>query len=87
LAWDAPAEGGQVNGYRLYYGTSAGNYHNSVDLGTAPQNTISGLDEETTYHIVVRAYNEAGESPDSNTVTWESSDTTPPLPPDQVLAD
>jgi len=82
LAWD-PSEG-EVKGYRIYYGTQSHNYTMSVDAGNVTQFTVSGLDEGKTYYFVVRAYNEVGESGDSNEVTWTYRDTTPPLPPSGV---
>ena len=78
LAWDPNAE--PVDGYRLYYGTSSGSYTQSMEAGTATQATLTGLDTDTTYYIVVRAYDVDGESGDSNEVTWQQStpDTTAP---------
>lgn len=79
LAWDGSS--GEVSGYRIYYGTSAGHYTQNVELGNVTQHTLSGLSEGVTYFFVVRAFNSAGESGNSNMISWASQDTTPPLPP------
>ena len=71
LAWDPNAE--PVDGYRLHYGTSSGIYTHSMDAGNATQATISGLNTDTTYYIVVRAYDADGESGNSNEVSWQQS--------------
>ena len=78
LAWDGSS--GTVTGYRVYYGTSSGNHPNSHEVGSATQCALSSLplNEKTTYYFVTRAYNDAGESGDSNEVSWTVPDTTPP---------
>ena len=78
LAWDPNAE--PVDGYRLYYGTTSGVYTDSMDAGDTTQATLTGLNLDTTYYIVVRAYNIDGESGNSNEVSWQQSspDTTAP---------
>lgn len=58
LAWD-PASG--AAGYRVYYGTSPGQYTGSVAVyGTST--TLTGLQNCTTYFVAVKAFNAAGES-------------------------
>jgi hypothetical protein len=55
LAWDDlndPA----VTGYRLYYGTSSGNYTQSHDAGLSTQAVLNGLSSCTDYYISVKAY-------------------------------
>ena len=69
LSWTAPvarADGSplslaDIEGYRIYYGTSAGNYPNSVDIndGTAEQLTLRDLPVGT-YHLVMTTYDTAG---------------------------
>jgi hypothetical protein len=69
LSWTAPvarADGSplslaDIEGYRIYYGTSAGNYPNSVDIndGTAVQLTLNNLPVGT-YHLVMTTYDVAG---------------------------
>ena len=69
LSWTAPvarADGSPISlhdieGYRIYYGTSAGNYPNSVEIndGTAVQLTLNNLPLGT-YHLVMTTYDTAG---------------------------
>ncbi|MBN1103279.1 MAG: fibronectin type III domain-containing protein [Deltaproteobacteria bacterium] len=83
LAWDAPEGETPVTGYRIYYGTTPESQPTKVEAGKPSplQTTVGQLAENQTYYFVVRAYNDAGESPDSNKITWSYTDTTPPLPP------
>jgi len=76
LAWDPSS--GTVTGYRIYYGTSSGSYPNKVDVGNVTECTISNLQEGVTYYFVARAYNDYGESGNSNEVSWTAGDTDPP---------
>ena len=59
LAWNASSG---ADGYRLFYREEGQNYnYNSPDWeGTGTTCIIPGLDESTTYHFVVRAYNTNG---------------------------
>ena len=87
LRWDAST--GDVSGYTIYYGLSIGNYTFSKDVGNVTQYALDNfsLSEGTTYYFVVRAYNESGESEDSNVSSYampSAGDTTPPLPPEGV---
>ncbi len=69
LSWTAPvarADGSplslaDIEGYRIYYGTSTGNYPNSVDIndGSAVQLTLNNLPVGT-YHLVMTTYDVAG---------------------------
>ena len=54
LAWDAVAN---ATGYRLYYGTSSGNYPSSVDAANQTTVTVSGLTDGARYYFAVKAYN------------------------------
>lgn len=88
LAWSTPTTGGAVANYTLYYaeGTTVG----TTFKKTVPA-TILGIDFTAlnvaagrTYTFIVRCSNEAGESPDSNSVTYTLPSFTPPvdvLPP------
>ena len=78
LAWDPSS--GEVDGYMIYYGTSHGNYTNNIDVGNVTDYVVTGLEEGVTYYFVARAYNQYGESGNSNEVVWPetSTDTTPP---------
>ena len=79
MAWDASS--GDPAGYRIYFGTSTGVYTGNVDVGNVTEYTLAGLAADTTYYFVVRAYNESGESGNSNEVPWiyETADTEPPV--------
>jgi hypothetical protein len=59
LAWD-PVPGAQ--GYRIYYGTSAGSYPQSLDVGNTVSTSLSGLTDCSTWFVAVKAYNSMGES-------------------------
>jgi len=69
LAWDASSG---ADGYRLFYREDGQSYnYNSPDWeGPGTTCTIPGLDESRTYHFVVRAFNDNGESGDSNEETY-----------------
>jgi hypothetical protein len=71
LLWDASS--GNPIGYRVYYGTTQGSHPYRVDVGNVTEYTLTGLEEGVTYYFVARAYNDAGESGDSNEVSWISS--------------
>ncbi len=60
LAWDA-VEG--ASGYRVYYGTSSGDYTRSVSVGNSTTGRLTGLENCKRYYMAVKAYNSAGESP------------------------
>jgi len=80
LAWDAPASGGAVEGYKIYWKAAGGSYSDANSMSvTGKSCTVSGLDEAKQYYFVVKAYNAAGLSPSSNEVTWSYSDSTPPV--------
>ena len=79
LQWTAPvtrADGtplslADIDGYRIYYGDSAGNYPNRVDVsdGTAQSATITDIPVGT-YYIVMTTYDFGGlESAFSSMVT------------------
>ena len=59
LAWDAVSG---ANGYRVYYGTSAGQYTDFEDVGSSTRIDLEGLDDCTTYYLAIKAYNQNGES-------------------------
>ena len=89
LQWDAVA--GDVQGYKIYYGTSSGSYPYSKNVGNVTQYPLPNLylTDGTTYYFVVRAYADAGESENSNETTYtvpSLGDTTPPLTPQGVKA-
>ncbi|QBQ54429.1 fibronectin type III domain-containing protein [Nitrosococcus wardiae] len=100
LAWDDISEP-SVSGYKLYYGSSRGNYNHSIDVGNQTSYTLTGLESEKTYYIAAKAYNQdkSKYSDFSNeiTATLPSSttssepnineDTVPPIEVGEVIAD
>lgn len=80
LTWDAPTnpDGTTITdiiGYKLYYGTSSGNYSTIIDVGNQTSYTINNLSAGT-YYFVVTDYNSTGdESSFSNEVTKTISGT------------
>jgi hypothetical protein len=74
LQWDPndPAP----DGYRLYCRMEgqAYDYGDYIDAGESTTSTVTGLDEETTYYFVVRAYVGDDVSGDSNEVVFNPSD-------------
>lgn len=69
LNWTAPttrADGAplslaDIEGFRIYYGTSAGNYPNTVDIndGSAQAATVNDIPTGT-YHVVMTTYDTSG---------------------------
>lgn len=85
LAWNASS--GVVQGYKVYYGTANGGpYTGSANAGTATSYVLNNLplQERVTYYFVVRAFNQAGESANSNQTSYSVTDSTPPAPPKGV---
>ncbi len=87
LSWDPPttnADGSPLTdlaGYKIYYGTTSGNYTNNIDVGNVTTYKVVDLTEGLTYFFVVSAYDTLGNESDySNEVSKkiESVDTTPP---------
>jgi hypothetical protein len=76
LAWDANT--GPVDGYRAYCREQSEEYNYSQPAweGSSTTCTIYGLDDNTTYCFVVRAFNEFGESGDSNEAVYSPSSST-----------
>ena len=82
LAWDAVAG---ATGYRLYYGTSSGNYASNVDAQNQTSATLTGLTDGARYYLAVKAYNSTTTSNFSNEVSAvvpASSGTSNPFMPD-----
>ncbi len=63
---------GVVRGYRIYWGkTKEGPYPNRLcDVVGTELQYAAKLDRKQTYYMVCRAYNEYGESDNSNEVIW-----------------
>lgn len=90
LAWDAVPG---ATGYRVYYGTTSGQYTGSV-TSTGTSATLSALQDCTTYYVAVKAYNSSGESSEfSNELTgWSRPTVTSATPSaamqgDQIVVD
>jgi len=66
FTWQANPSSENILGYRIYYGTTQGAYPNQVECGNVTDYKVTDLVENVTYYLVVRAYNQYGESPDSN---------------------
>ena len=87
LVWDASS--GEVDGYKVHWGTSKSKQPNSRDVGNKTQYDLNKLplSEGVTYYLSVSAYNKAGESPPCEPVAFIPGDNTPPAPPRGLWAD
>ena len=69
LAWDPSS--GDVTGYRIYSASSSGAYSNNfIEVGNVTDYVVTDLQMDSAYYFVVRAFNSAGESNNSNEVSW-----------------
>ena len=69
LTWAANKEP-DLDGYKLYYGTTPGEYGPGIDVGLVRKLTLGGLIKGQTYYIAVKAYNWSGkESPFSQEIS------------------
>jgi hypothetical protein len=59
VAWD-PVASSDLAGYRLYYGTTAGQYTQTLDVGMVTDTVLTGLADCTTYYIAVKAVGNNG---------------------------
>jgi hypothetical protein len=59
IEWDANGEP-DLAGYRVYYGTSSGNYTASADVGINTHCVISNLAQGVTYYFAATAYDSEG---------------------------
>jgi len=55
LEWNANNEE-DILGYKVYYGTSSGNYGEPDDVGNVTEYELSGLTEGVTYYVAITAY-------------------------------
>jgi hypothetical protein len=70
LEWDSNTEP-DLDGYKLYYGTSGGIYDFVVDAGTSTTCTVINLTPGETYYFAATAYNTLGvESTFSNEIMY-----------------
>jgi hypothetical protein len=58
IQWDPNLEG-DVAGYKVYYGTSSGQYQSSIDVGKTTLCTLSSLQDEIPYYFAATAYDTA----------------------------
>ena len=75
LSWDPPASNNDgtlytnLSGYKIYYGTSSGNYSQSIDVGNVVTYTLNNLTDNVTYYFATTAYNTSNiETPYSNEI-------------------
>jgi hypothetical protein len=59
IAWDANSQP-QVKGYKLYYGTSSGQYTTNADVENQTAATPSGLQAGAAYFFAATAYDSSG---------------------------
>ncbi|MFH2060863.1 MAG: Ig-like domain-containing protein [Pseudomonadota bacterium] len=92
LKWDPALT--PVNGYKIYYGTSPGDYSFMVDVGDVTEYLLSDLpvEEGVTYYFIVKSYDSVSESADSNIIEYtfvfsEGEDLTPPMVPQNLIVD
>ncbi|MCS6292465.1 MAG: fibronectin type III domain-containing protein [Nitrospira sp.] len=72
LSWSANSEG-DLAGYKIYFGTSSGNYTASGSptvIGKVTSYTVTGLQRNTTYFFALSAYDNAG---NESTLSAEAS--------------
>jgi len=55
ISWSAVSE---ATGYIVSYGTSSGTYTNTIDVGNTTKIVIGGLNNDTTYYLIVTAYSQ-----------------------------
>jgi len=63
LVWDANQET-DLAGYKVYYGTSSGEYIDSIDVEDVTAYRLDNLLEEVTYYVAVTAYDTSGNESD-----------------------
>jgi hypothetical protein len=78
LRWQASPSSPNIDGYRVYYGTSSGNYTQHVDvLGTGTTATVANAPSGSTYYYAVVAFKGGVESTLSNEVKSSLLSATP----------
>jgi len=90
LSWEAPENdgGSAITGYRIYWGSTSGNYTESKEVGNVLTHTITGLTNGQTYYFAVSAINEAGEGEISmETLALPCSTPSPPENLETVAGD
>jgi hypothetical protein len=83
IKWDAPINGGPVANYTVYYGEGtvvSSTFSKTVSASvTGVDFTALNMGAGKTYTFIVKASNDAGEGPASNSVTYEMPKFTPPI--------
>src|SRR5438876_7320929 len=78
LSWQASPSSPDIDGYRVYYGTSSGNYTQHADvLGTGTTATVATAPSGSTYYYTVVAFKAGVESTRSNEVVSSVPSATP----------
>ena len=78
ISWNANTES-DLEGYRVFYGASSGNYPYVINVGNKTTIDVSGLSESGTYYFAVTAFDFSGNESDysletSVSIPAESSD-------------
>ncbi len=63
LGWQPNPEQ-DLAGYRLFYGTTSGDYAAAVDAGNVIEHTVTGLEIGTRYYFALKAYDTSGNMSD-----------------------
>lgn len=83
LSWLANSES-NISGYKIYYGTSSGNYTSSFNVGLTTSYNLTGVTSGQTYYFALTAYNssflESNYSPEVSITVSGSSPTPTPTP-------
>lgn len=88
LSWNPPTTNvdgtplTDLAGYRIYYGTSTGNYTQNINVGNVTTYQLASLTDGYTYYFAITAYDTLGnESAYSNEISkfMQVVDTTPPV--------
>jgi len=64
-SWNANTET-DLAGYLIYWGTNASSLDNTQDVGNVTNYNFAGLNNDTTYHIAIAAYDLAGNTSNSS---------------------
>ena len=79
LAWAPSPSSPNIDGYRIYYGTSSGNYSEHLDVGMVTSAKVPNATNDASYFYVVVAYKGNLESPPSNEVASAKANPAPTL--------
>jgi hypothetical protein len=80
IIWDPSPDTNQISGYYILSGTASGVYTNQLDVGLTNAATISGLQTNLTYFLVVVAHDGMGlTSPPSNEISFTAATVSSPM--------